>query len=192
MQNMTSLKEALARNVSIFNTGQMDINNIWNVSRSSWCKSSITHNCGVSCLSSACKPHPAVVRCLRAVCLHPDDALCWSLGRLKSIGHKHHASACLLSDLVNSHVLLASPQVEADHGHSVVSSWPCPETVRGSDATQFRPGLTAADKLTVFVGDLFQTRDLVVNSTVELHGIKLFRYWLVSSIGVYALLGRGQ
>eukprot|EP00878_Enallax_costatus_P020433 GHUV01021604.1.p1 GENE.GHUV01021604.1~~GHUV01021604.1.p1 ORF type:complete len:442 (+),score=77.42 GHUV01021604.1:509-1834(+) len=68
--------------------------------------------------------------------------------------------------------------VEVDHGYSQITSWPCPETVRGTDATQFRPGLTENDKLTIYVGDLLQTRDLVVNRTVELLGIKLLRYWL--------------
>jgi hypothetical protein len=39
--------------------------------------------------------------------------------------------------------------------------------------------LTVNDKLTVFVGDIFQSRDLVVHSKTELHGVKLLRFWLV-------------
>jgi len=53
------------------------------------------------------------------------------------------------------------------------------QLVTGSDASQFRPGLTVNDKLMVFVGDIFQSRDLVVHSKTELHGVKLLRYWLV-------------
>eukprot|EP00879_Flechtneria_rotunda_P028466 GHRR01030582.1.p1 GENE.GHRR01030582.1~~GHRR01030582.1.p1 ORF type:complete len:491 (+),score=126.44 GHRR01030582.1:556-2028(+) len=68
--------------------------------------------------------------------------------------------------------------IEADHGRTAVTSWPCPEPVRGSDAMQFRPGLTEKDRLTVFIGDIFQAADLIVNSTVDLHGVKLLRYWL--------------
>lgn len=71
-------------------------------------------------------------------------------------------------------------QVEADQGRTEVKSWPCPEPVRGGDATQFKPGLTAADRLTVWVGDIYQSADLIVNSSTELHGVKLLRYWLVS------------
>uniref|UniRef100_A0A383W126 Uncharacterized protein n=1 Tax=Tetradesmus obliquus TaxID=3088 RepID=A0A383W126_TETOB len=68
--------------------------------------------------------------------------------------------------------------VEADQGRTEVKSWPCPEPVRGGDATQFKPGLTAADRLTVWVGDIYQSADLIVNSSTELHGVKLLRYWL--------------
>lgn len=32
MQNTSSLAEARARNASIFNTGELDLNRIWNVS----------------------------------------------------------------------------------------------------------------------------------------------------------------
>jgi hypothetical protein len=80
-------------------------------------------------------------------------------------------------------------QVEADQGRTEVKSWPCPEPVRGSDATQFKPGLTAGDRLTVWVGDIFQSADLVVNSSTELHGVKLLRYWLVSYRAPYSRLG---
>jgi lysosome membrane protein 2/scavenger receptor class B protein 1 len=55
--------------------------------------------------------------------------------------------------------------------------------VRGTDATQFKPGLTADDRLTVWVGDIFQSADLVVNKSTELHGVKLLRYWPVSVRG---------
>lgn len=92
----------------------------------------------------------------------------------------NEAAYVLLLLLSSSFLRLPALQIEADHGHTEVKSWPCPEPVRGSDATQFRPGLTAADRLTVFVGDMYQAADLVVNSTVELHGVKLLRYWLVS------------
>ncbi|WIA16356.1 hypothetical protein OEZ85_013054 [Tetradesmus obliquus] len=68
--------------------------------------------------------------------------------------------------------------VEADQGRTEVKSWPCPEPVQGGDATQFKPGLTAADRLTVWVGDIYQSADLIVNSSTELHGVKLLRYWL--------------
>ena len=71
-------------------------------------------------------------------------------------------------------------QVEADQGRTEVKSWPCPESVRGGDATQFKPGLTADDRLTVWVGDIYQSADLIVNSSTGLHGVKLLRYWLVS------------
>jgi hypothetical protein len=74
-------------------------------------------------------------------------------------------------------------QVEADQGRTEVKSWPCPAPVHGSDATQFKPGLTADDRLTVWVGDIFQAADLVVNKSTELHSVKLLRYWLVSCRG---------
>jgi hypothetical protein len=51
--------------------------------------------------------------------------------------------------------------------------------VHGSDASQFQPGLTTSSPVEVWIADLFQARRLVVNSTVDLDGIKLLRYWLV-------------
>jgi CD36 family len=53
-----------------------------------------------------------------------------------------------------------------------------PTTVH-SDATQFHPGVSAHDKLTVWVGDIFQAIELVANTTVELHGVQLLRFGLV-------------
>eukprot|EP00775_Hariotina_reticulata_P003236 gene3236-3513_t len=67
---------------------------------------------------------------------------------------------------------------EVDQGRAEISSWPCPQPITGSDASQFRPGLTVDDKLRVFVGDIFQSRDLVVHSQTELHDVKLLRFWL--------------
>lgn len=69
--------------------------------------------------------------------------------------------------------------IEADQERTVVTSWPCdPEPVHGSDASQFQPGLTTSSPVEVWIADLFQARRLVVNSTVDLDGIKLLRYWL--------------
>lgn len=70
-------------------------------------------------------------------------------------------------------------QEEEDRGRTAITSWPCPEFVRGSDASQFKPGLTPRDALTIFVADIAQPLRLVVNSTVELDGVELLRYWLV-------------
>ncbi|KAF6251207.1 CD36 family-domain-containing protein [Scenedesmus sp. NREL 46B-D3] len=98
LQNASSLNAALAKNASIYNTGELDISRLWNV--------------------------------------------------------------------------------EADQGRTEVKSWPCAEPVRGGDATQFRPSLTADDRLTVWVGDVYQAADLIVNKSTELHGVKLLRFWL--------------
>jgi hypothetical protein len=64
--------------------------------------------------------------------------------------------------------------------------------VHGSDASQFQPGLTVNSPIEVWIADLYQARRLVVNSTVDLDGVTLLRYWLVSgcSMGLYhALVG---
>lgn len=56
--------------------------------------------------------------------------------------------------------------------------------MHGSDASQFQPGLTASSPVEVWIADLFQARRLVVNSSVDLSGIKLLRYWLVGGFCV--------
>lgn len=62
-----------------------------------------------------------------------------------------------------------------------MTSWPCdPERVHGSDASQFQPGLTPTSAVEVWIADLFEARRLVVNTTVNLHGVELLRFWLVS------------
>lgn len=74
--------------------------------------------------------------------------------------------------------------MEADQGRTTVTSWPCdPEVVHGSDASQFQPGLTADSPVEVWISDLFQAKRLVVNSSVDLEGVKLLRYWLVRGLG---------
>lgn len=84
----------------------------------------------------------------------------------------------------------SATQIEADQERTVVTSWPCdPEPVHGSDASQFQPGLTISSPVEVWIADLFQARRLVVNSTVDLDGIKLLRYWLVSMAGCVGAQG---
>lgn len=82
---------------------------------------------------------------------------------------------------VHYDTLCCCTQIEADQERTTVTSWPCnPEPVHGSDASQFQPGLTSSSPVEVWISDLFQARRLVVNSTVDLHGVELLRYWLVS------------
>eukprot|EP00891_Asterochloris_glomerata_P007205 jgi/Astpho2/7205/fgenesh1_pg.00113_%23_40_t len=67
---------------------------------------------------------------------------------------------------------------EVWHNLTVITSWrpPFVEAVRGTDATQFRPGLGAGDRVQVWAEDLYRSVTFVVNeTTTDLNGVKLQR-----------------
>jgi hypothetical protein len=72
--------------------------------------------------------------------------------------------------------------VEVDKGVTTINSWPCPVTVAGSDAIQFKPNLTMDDKLRVWVPDIFRGTGLTAKEEVELYGVHLLRFVMVGQL----------
>jgi hypothetical protein len=64
----------------------------------------------------------------------------------------------------------------SDRGVAAVTSWACPEPVKGSDAFQFPPGVQPSDRLTVWVADMFRAGELVFHDHTQLHGIRMMRF----------------
>ena len=56
----------------------------------------------------------------------------------------------------------------------------CSEPVRGSDGTQFPPGVQQADKLEVWVPQLYRPLPFVHREDVEWLGVRFLRFWPVS------------
>ena len=74
-------------------------------------------------------------------------------------------------------------QVEVDKGFTNITSWPCPVNVSGSDAIQFKPGLTMSDKLRVWVPDIFRGTGLTAREEMDLYGVHLLRFAMVGGLG---------
>ncbi|PNH05401.1 hypothetical protein TSOC_008337 [Tetrabaena socialis] len=68
--------------------------------------------------------------------------------------------------------------MEVESGWAQVSSWGphCAEAVRGTDAFQFRPGLSRQDSLRVWITELYRSSALLYDSDVDLHGVRLLRF----------------
>ena len=70
--------------------------------------------------------------------------------------------------------------VVSDGGATEATCWHnCTERVRGSDGTQFRPGVGRDERLTVWVPQLYRALPLVFREDVEWLGVKFLRFWQV-------------
>lgn len=71
-------------------------------------------------------------------------------------------------------------QVIADHNLTQLTCWPggdaCVEEVQGTDGNQFRPGLKLHDRLTLWMGALFRSAELVTLGPQMFNGIRLLRF----------------
>ncbi|MFX0017266.1 MAG: hypothetical protein ACFFBT_07600 [Promethearchaeota archaeon] len=63
-------------------------------------------------------------------------------------------------------------------GMEVITVWEEREKVRGTDGTQFAPGVSKNDPLYVFITDLLRTVEITYSGTNNIYGIELYRFKL--------------